>query len=273
MATEQLSNPSKFADRAHSSNGRAEPEACSPAPACLAGEDLLDAVVWDLAALDKFRRYFLPKDTAGPPGYEVDEDVVLGEIRRLARHEPLTFRTCAPSWARGGANTVGYATLGDWCAFAICQRDRGRLDRSQEASGTYKPYAVIGTFAPIGPGHDWRQIDVNSLSGRVLAYAVLLTKDAAPGYARAAGMRVTASLNRVRAHFFHAVANYGRVVREAPSGAIADEQGAAGFLVLDEHRVFPILRRDPDSAHLKRPHPFYVGGHLAGPPAADLTRA
>jgi hypothetical protein len=56
---------------------------------CLAGEDLLDAVVWDLAALDKFRRYFLPKDTAGPPGYEVDEDVVLGEIRRLARHEPL----------------------------------------------------------------------------------------------------------------------------------------------------------------------------------------
>jgi hypothetical protein len=132
---------------------------------------------------------------------------------------------------------------------------------------------MIGTFAPIGPGHDWRQIDVNSLSGRVLAYAVLLTKDAAPDYARAAGMRVTANLNRVRAHFFRAVPNHGRMVREAPSGTIAGEQPAAGFLVLGDHGMFPILRRDPNSAHLKRPHPFYVGGHLTGPPAGDMPRA
>ncbi len=238
----------------------------------LTGQELLDAIVWDQAALDKFRRYFLPGDTEGPPAYQIEEKVVLDEIRRLAQHQPLTFTTCPPSWVRSDAKAIGYATLGDWCAFAIGLRDSRRVDREHKASGTFKPYAAIGTIAPIGPGHDWRQINVNSLSGRVLAYAVLLTADAAPGYARAAGMRKTASLHRVRAHFFRAVAAHGRMVREEPSGTAAGKSTAVGFLELDGRGSFPIYRRDANIAQLKRPYPFCAGERIArtrapaGPP-------
>jgi hypothetical protein len=204
--------------------------------------------------------------------YKAHEDVVLGEIRRLAQHEPLTFTTRPPSWVRSDAKAIGYATLGDWCAFAIGLRDPARVDREHQANRSYKPYAAIGTFAPIGRGHDWQQIDVNSLSGRVLAYAVLLTKDAAPAYARAAGIRATASLNRVRTHFFRAVAVHGRMVREEPPGAGARERPAAGFLVLDQQGTCPIYRRDSNVAHLKRPYPFYAGErirkHATGEPRA-----
>jgi hypothetical protein len=259
MATCLLPSPTESADRVRSSKDRSESVACSAAPLHLAGEDLLNAIVWDQRALDKFRRYFLPRDTGGPPAYQVDEEAVLGEIRRLAQHEPLRFTTRRPSWVRSDAKAIGYATLGDWCAFAICLRDRGRVHHEHPASGSYKPYAAIGTFAPIGHGHDWQQIDVNALSGRVLAYAVLLTRDAAPAYARAAGMRKTASLNRVRIHFFRAVADHGRMVRETPPGAAAEEPPAAGFLVLDDRGIFPIHRRDSNVAHLKRPYPFYAG--------------
>lgn len=241
-----------------------EQVACSAALPQLAGEDLLNAIVWDQAALDKFRRYFLPKDTIGPPTYKADEDLVLGEIRRLAHCEPLMFTTHPPSWVRNEAKAIGYATLGDWCAFAIGLRDAGRVTREHQASGSYKPYAAIGTLAPIGTGHDWRQIDVNSLSGRVLAYAVLLTRDAAPAYSRAAGMRTTASLSSVRTHFFRAVAARGRMVRDRPPSAATGEREAAGFLVLEDRGIFPIYRRDPNNAaHLKRPYPFRAGERLA----------
>jgi hypothetical protein len=259
MAIYSLPNPAKSADRVLDNKERSESLVCSAALPRLVGEELLNTIVWDQAALDKFRRYFLPKDTLGPPTYEADEDVVLGEIRRLAQHEPLTFTTRPPSWVRRDAKAIGYATLGDWCAFAIGLRSRGRVDREPQASGSYKPYAVISTIAPIGHGHDWQRIDVNSLSGRVLAYAVLLTRDAAPSYARAAGMRKTASLNRVRAHFFRAIAANGRMVRETPARAAAGERAAAGFLVLNHRRIFPVHRRDSNTAHLKRPHPFYAG--------------
>lgn len=237
--------------------------ACSAALPQLAGEDLLNAIVWDHAALDKFRRYFLPKDTIGPPTYRADEDLVLGEIRRLAQCEPLMFTTHPPSWVQSDAKAIGYATLCDWCAFAIGLRDPGRVAHEHQASGSYKPYAAIGTFAPIGRGHDWRQIDVNCLSGRVLAYAVLLTQDAAPAYSGAAGMRPTASLGRVRSNFFRAVAARGRMMRDRPPIANAGEREAAGFLVLDDRGIFPIYRRDSNAAHLKRPYPYRVGERLA----------
>jgi len=263
MTTYPLPSPTESADLVHSSKGHSEPVACSAALPQLVGEDLLNAIVWDQAALDKFRRYFLPKDTIGPPTYKADEDLVLGEIRRLAQHEPLVFTTRPPSWVRSDAKAVGYATLSDWCAFAIGLRDPGRVDREHQASGSYKPYAAIGTIAPIGPGHDWQQIDVNFLSGRVLAYAVLLTQDAAPAYARAVGMRTTASLGRVRTHFFRAVAAHGRMVRDKPPGAATDERAAAGFLVLAGRGIFAIRRRDSNVAHPKRPYPFYADECLA----------
>jgi hypothetical protein len=261
--------------------GRAEhsglPE-CSAALPELGGEALLDAIVWDQAALDKFRRYFLPKDTEGPPAYCLDEKVVLDEIRRLALREPLTFTERAPSWVSHDAKAIGYATLGRWCAFAIARRDSGRVDREHQASGSYKPYAAIGTFAPIGRGNDWGQIDVNSLSGRVLAYAVLLTKDAARGYARAVGMRETASLSRVRGHFFRAVATRGRMMRQTPPGTASTERAAggkptpAGFLVLNNRGVYPICRRDSHASELKRPHPFYAGTRVARTSATARPR-
>jgi hypothetical protein len=223
----------------------------------LSGVDLLSTIVWDRAALDKFRRYFLPRDTAGPPTYEADEDVVLAEIRRLAQCEPLKFTTRPPSWVRSEARAVGYAMLGDWCAFALALRDNVRTDRHPDGR-SYKPYAAISTIAPIGPGNDWQHIDFHWLSGRVLAYAVLLTKDAAPSYAGAVGMRKTASLTRVRAHFFRAVADHGRIVPDKPSWAAGGEHPAEAFLTLGDQRAFPICRRSPDVTHLKRPYPFYV---------------
>ena len=227
-----------------------------------AGEDLLNAIVWDQAALDKFRRYFLPRDTGGPPAYRVDEEVVLGEIRRLAQHEPLTFTTRPPSWVRSDAKAIGYATLGDWCAFAIGLRDPGRVDREHQVIGSYKPYAAIGTFAPIGPGRDWRQIDVNSLSERVLAYTVRLTKGAASPYARAAGVSKTASIAAVRHHFFEAVAYHGRMVREKPPWAAEWKGSAEGFLMLGDRSAFAICRRDPRLTGLKRPYPFCTVAYL-----------
>jgi hypothetical protein len=222
----------------------------------LRGTDLLNAIVWDQAALDKFRRYFLPKDTAGPPTYEVDENLVLEEVRRLARCEPLAFTTRPPAWVRTDSRAIGYALLGDWCAFAVALRDGVRVDQEPHGAGSYKPYAAIATIAPIGPGNDWRDIELHWLSGRVLAYAVLLTKDAAPSYAQAVGMRRTATLNRVRAHFFRAVANRGRIVRDRPSWTVRGHRRAVGFLTIADRWAFPIYRRSPDVAHLKRPYPF-----------------
>ena len=242
---------------------RSEPRACSAALPQLAGEDLLNAIVWDQAALDKFRRYFLPKDTIGPPTYKAHEDVVLGEIRRLAQHEPLIFTTRPPPWVRRNAKAIGYATLGDWCAFALGLRDRGRVDREHQAIGSYKPYAAIGTFAPIGHGHDWRQIDVNSLSERVLAYAVRLTKGAASPYARAAGVSKTASIAAARHHFFEAVADHGSMVREKPPWAAEWKGSAEGFLMLGDRSAFAICRRDPRLTGLKRPYPFCTIAYLA----------
>jgi hypothetical protein len=225
----------------------------------LSGVDLVNAIVWDRAALDKFRRYFLPRDTAGPPTYEADEDVVLGELRRLAQREPLTFTTHPPSWVHRDAKAIGYATLGDWCVFAIALRNSVRVEREHPAGGSYKPYAAISTISPFGPGNDWRPIEVRWLSGRVLAYALLLTKDAAPSYAQAVGMRKTASLNRVRAHFFRAVADHGLIVGEIPSWTVGGEHSPEGFLTLGNRWAFPIYRRGADVAHLKRPYPFYAG--------------
>jgi hypothetical protein len=257
MAIDLRSSRAKSASPLHIGNPsvRALPE--------LAGSELLNTIVWDQAALDKFRRYFLPKDTAGPPTYKADEDLVLGEIRRLAQCEPLRFTTCPPSWVRGNAKTIGYATLGDWCAFAIAARDRTRSARDHHANGAYKPYAAIGTISPIGPGNDWRHIDVDWLSGRVLAYAVLLTRDAAPSYARIVGMRKTASLSRVRGHFFGAVADRGRMVRVRPPWTDDCDYQAEGFLTIDDRWAFPVFRRGTDVAHLKRPYPFYAGDCLA----------
>lgn len=257
MVIDPRYSPAESADRPHisDSSGRALPE--------LAGSDLLNTIVWDLAALDKFRRYFLPKDTAGPPTYKANEDLVLGEIRRLAQHEPLRFTTSPPSWVRGDAKAIGYAVLGDWCAFAIAARDYIRSDRDHHSSGSYKPFAAISTISPIGHGNDWRRIDVNWLSGRVLAYAVLLTRDAAPSYARIVGMRKTASLSRVRGHFFRAVADRGRMVRDKPPWTGDCGCQAEGFLTIDDRWAFPICRRGPDVAHLKRPYPFYAGDCLA----------
>jgi len=263
MATYPLTSPAGLTDRARSREERSWLLAHPAALPQLAGEDLLDAIVWDRTALDKFRRYFLPKDTLGPPRYEADENLVLSEIRRLAQHEPLILTRRPPSWVRRDAKAVGYATLGDWCAFAIAPRDASRVDRKHRPGSSHKPYAVISTVAPIGPGNDWQQIDVNSLSGRVLAYAVLLTRDVASGYARIVGMRTTAGLSRVRTHFFRAVAAHGCMVRDRPVGVAASEPDAAGFLVLAGRGTFPICRRVSNVGHRKRPYPFYVGERLA----------
>ena len=229
----------------------------------LAGEDLLNAIVWDQAALDKFRRYFLPRDTAGPPTYQLDKAVVFGELCRLARREPLTFTNRPPSWVRANPKAIGYATLGDWCAFAIGLRDRARVDHDHEGSETYQRYAAITTLAPIRPGHDWGQIDVNSLSERVLAYAVRLTEAAASPYARAAGVSKTAGVETVRRHFFEAVADHGRMVREKPPWAAEWEGSAEGFLMLGDRSAFAICRRDPRLTRLKRPYPFCTIAYLA----------
>lgn len=257
MAIDLQSSPAESADRPPAGDGsvRALPD--------LSGNELLNTIVWDQAALDKFRRYFLPKDTAGPPTYKPDEDLVLGEIRRLAEHEPLSFSTCPPSWVRSDAKAIGYATLGDWCAFAIAARDRVQGEHNHHANGPYKPYAAISTISPIGSGNDWTHIDVNWLSGRVLAYAVLLTGDAAPSYAQIVGMRSTASLSRIRGHFFRAIADRARMVRERPPWAAHCDGQAEGVLTIDNRWAFPIRRRSSDVAHLKRPYPFYVCGCLA----------
>jgi hypothetical protein len=218
--------------------------------------------VWDQAALDKFRRYFLPGDTAGPPTYRIDKAVVFGELCRLARREPLIFTTRPPAWVRGDPKAIGYATLGEWCAFAIVLRDRARVEHDHAANEAYQRYAAITTLAPIRPGHDWGQIDVNSLSGRVLAYAVRLTEAAAPAYARAPGMSKTASIVTVRHHFFEAVADHGRMVREKPSWAAEWKGAAEGFLMLGDRSAFAICRRDPSLTGLKRPYPFCTIAYL-----------
>ena len=258
MATYPLTSPTELTDRPPGGELLARRAALPQ----LAGEDLLDAIVWDQAALDKFRRYFLPKDTLGPPTYEADENLVLSEIRRLAQREPLILTRRPPSWVTRDAKAVGYATLGDWCAFAIARRDFSLVDRKHRPRASQKPYAAISTIAPIGPGNDWRRIDVNSLSGRVLAHAILLTRDVASGYARIVGMRTTASLTRVRTHFFRAVAAHGCMVRDTPVGVAASEPAAAGFLVLPGRGTFPVCRRVSNVGHLKRPYPFYVGERL-----------
>jgi hypothetical protein len=235
---------------------------CSASLPELVGEDLLETIVWDQAALDKFRRYFLPRDTAGPPTYHLDKPVVLGELCRLARREPLIFTSRPPAWVRANPKAIGYATLGDWCAFPIGLRDRGRVEHDHAACEAYQRYAAIGTLAPIQPGHDWRQIDVTSLSGRVLAYAVRLTKAAASDYARAAGVSKTASIVTVRHHFFEAVADYGRMVREKPAWAAEWKGSAEGFLMLGDRSAFAICRRDPRLTGLKRPYPFCTIAYL-----------
>jgi len=236
--------------------------ACSVSLPELIGEDLLNAIVWDQAALDKFRRYFLPRDTAGPPTYHLDKALVLGELGRLARREPLIFTNRPPSWVRGNPKAIGYATFGDWCAFAIGLRDRARVEQEHEASETYQRYAAISTLAPIRPGHDWQQIDVNSLSGRVLAYAMRLTNDAASRYARAASVSKTASIDAVRRHFFEAVADHGRMTREKPPWAAEWKGSAEGFLMLGDRSAFAICRRDPRLTGLKRPYPFCTIAYL-----------
>jgi hypothetical protein len=262
MPPSALPNTAESADRVHCETLRPEQRACSAALPQLAGEELLDAIVWDQAALDKFRRYFLPRDTAGPPTYQVDKAVVLGELYRLARREPLLFTDRPPCWVRGDPKAIGYATLGDWCAFAIGLRDQRRVDHDHEGSESYQRYAAISTLAPIRPGNDWRQIDVNSLSERVLAYAVRLTRAAAPAYARAAGVSKTASTGTVRRHFFDAVADHGRMVREKPSWAAEWRGSAEGFLMLGDRSAFAICRRDPSLTGLKRPYPFCTIAYL-----------
>lgn len=229
----------------------------------MVGEDLLNAIVWDQAALDKFRRYFLPRDTAGPPTYHLDKAVVFGELCRLARREPLIFTNRPPSWVGANSKAIGYATLGDWCAFPIGLRDRARADHDHAESEAYQRYAAISTLTPIRPGHDWRQIDVNSLSGRVLAYAVRLTEAAVPPYARVAGVSKTASVDMVRHHFFEAVADHGRMVRGRPSWAAEWKGSAEGFLMLGDRSAFAICRRDPRLTGLKRPYPFCTIAYLA----------
>ena len=256
MATYAQSSPCERANPARL--GHRHPGA-SPGSS---GEDLFDTIVWDRAALDKFRRHFLPKDTIGPPTYQVNEEVVLGELRRLAVREPLTFTTRPPAWVRTDSKATGYATLGDWCIFALGLRDRGQSDKRRQTSATHKPYAAIATIAPIGREHDWRQIDVNALSGRVLAYAVLLTRDAAPAYARAAGMHTTTSLDMVRAHFFDTVADHGRMVRETPSWVTGWKRPVEGFLMLDDLSAVAICRQSPARTRLKRPYPFRAVAYL-----------
>ena len=53
-----------------SSEQRSEALAYPGALAWLAGEDLLNAIVWDRETLDKFHSYFPPKNPDAPPNLE-----------------------------------------------------------------------------------------------------------------------------------------------------------------------------------------------------------
>jgi len=59
-------NPRKFTDRARSSDEDSEAMAYPAALPWLAGEDFLNAIVWDEETLDKFHCYFPPKNPDGP---------------------------------------------------------------------------------------------------------------------------------------------------------------------------------------------------------------
>ena len=67
MTTYPLPSPRRFTDRVGSSEEHSEAVVRPGALPWLAGEDLLNAIVWDQETLDKFHRYFPPKDPVGPP--------------------------------------------------------------------------------------------------------------------------------------------------------------------------------------------------------------
>jgi len=67
MSSYPQADPRKFTDRARNGEKHSEVVAyLGPLP-WLAGEDLLNAIVWDQETLDKFHRYFPPKGPDGPP--------------------------------------------------------------------------------------------------------------------------------------------------------------------------------------------------------------
>jgi len=63
MTTDPLPSHRTFTDRVRSSEEHSEAVARTGALPWLAGEDLLNAIVWDQETLDKFHRYF---PTQGP---------------------------------------------------------------------------------------------------------------------------------------------------------------------------------------------------------------
>ena len=62
-----VSDPRKFTERARSSEEHSEAMVYPGALPWLAGEELLNAIVWDEETLDKFHCYFPPKNPDGPP--------------------------------------------------------------------------------------------------------------------------------------------------------------------------------------------------------------
>jgi hypothetical protein len=67
MTIYPLPGPRKFRDRVRSGEEHSEAVAPPGALPWLAGEDLLNAIVWDQETLDKFHRYFPPKGPVAPP--------------------------------------------------------------------------------------------------------------------------------------------------------------------------------------------------------------
>jgi hypothetical protein len=68
MTTYPLPGPRHCTDRVGGSEDHSEEVARPGILLWLAGEDLLNAIVWDQETLDKFRRYFQPSGTKDPLG-------------------------------------------------------------------------------------------------------------------------------------------------------------------------------------------------------------
>ena len=67
MTVDPPPGPRQFKHRVRRSEEHFEALAPQVALPWLVGEDLLNSIVWDQETLDRFRRYFPPKDPVDPP--------------------------------------------------------------------------------------------------------------------------------------------------------------------------------------------------------------